>query len=490
MIAPIGLVSITYLSIFTFGASTLPWSGTADSYDHLDYVFQVYKGHLPAPTGHQWMPSGFPLTEGQTGDGRQFASAHPPLFYLVAAMLAGWLLDSPNWVYGVLLIRMLNGLFGLVGVGVLAWAGWVLGGPHRHLLSVALPSIGAFTFAYLRFSSDAYNDVLVTVLSMSALTVSAVILTRGPSSALLISLVLICTAGIGTKATFILTLATSVAAVILGVMIHHAGSVGRRIAGAAGSASLLIAVPAGVFGWFYVRNSALSGSWYRSTPKSPVGSRSDKSLLANLANPDFYQIVPSGLVGRGTAEFSGTAELISTGAFLTGAVTSAVVAALILRNSAWPPRIAKLSVIVMLAGHLVGSYVIQLSHATGFGAYNWRYFMPSTLSIALIVGGGVALIPRAGPALIAVLSTVLWAANAKSFVAYSANRIGVTGDDFFGTAAMLSAANGAPPWVPAVAIAIAILSTLGTCVMTYVLFASESSVAPGLIAPARSRARR
>jgi len=483
VIVPIVLVSISYLSIVTFGAFTLPWTGTADSYDHLDYVFQVYLGHLPAPTGHQWVPIGFPLTAGQLGDGRQYASAHPPLFYLIAAGLAGWLLDSPHWSYGVLLIRMLNGLFGLIGVVVLAWAGWVLGGRHRYALSVALPSIGAFTFAYLRFSSDVYNDLLVTVLSMSALTLSAVVLIRGMTRARFLSLTLICIAVMGTKATFVLTLAASVVAVVVAVVLHGNGTLRRRTLTASGSAALLLAAPIVVFGWFYARNASLSGSWYRSAPKSPVGSRSDKTLLGNLANPEFYEIVPSGLVGRGTAEFARLADLISWDVFIVGTLMSLIVALLILRKSRRRPSIVEIGLVTMFLGHLVGSYVIQLSHATGFGAYNWRYFLPSTISVALIIGGGAALIPRAGPALVAMLNIALWAANAYSFVVYAAHRVGIAGDDFLGTASLLSAANGAPPWIPAVALVIAGLATLGACATSYALFASKTRQRPGVIAP-------
>ncbi|CAN5167140.1 hypothetical protein BH11ACT5_BH11ACT5_15090 [soil metagenome] len=457
--SPLTWVVVAFLTVSLFGIVTLPWKGTADAYDHLDYVFQVWSGHLPQPLGHEWRPAGWVLSEGQLGDGRQFASAHPPLYYLVAAAVAGGLLDSDQWRWGVLVLRLLNTAIGLGGVFVLAWAGSVLGGRYARVLRVALPAAGAFSFCYLRFSTDTYNDVPVSVLSMIAVVLGIRLLQVGFTWRTYLLLVLACTAGMGTKATFALTLAAACVAVAAGFIIH-ARSRGLRTWGiAAALAGGVAAAPLAAFGWFYLRNIQLSGDWYRSYPKSALGGRSDKSLFDNLRNPDFYGIVPQGLIGRGTAAFASTAELISLVIFVVGAVIG--IAVVVRRRKQVHPTLVGTLVVLMLALHLVGSYVLQLSHATGYGAYNWRYFLPSTITIALLVIGGAAVLGRASAWAIPAFTIALWSINAYSFVIYGVGKGGVDPNLSLPRQALgLAEANGFPAIIPALALAVAAVATV------------------------------
>ncbi|NLT25996.1 MAG: hypothetical protein GXX90_05015 [Microbacteriaceae bacterium] len=63
----VGLVVLVYVATASYAALTLPLPGTRDSTFHLDYVYQVALGQLPAAEGYELYPG---------RGGRQFASAH------------------------------------------------------------------------------------------------------------------------------------------------------------------------------------------------------------------------------------------------------------------------------------------------------------------------------------------------------------------------------------------------------------------------------
>ncbi|ROQ36648.1 hypothetical protein EDF46_3191 [Frondihabitans sp. PhB188] len=458
----VALVSIGYLAITGFASATLAWTGTVDSYEHLDYVWQVLHGHLPGPLGHEWTPGAY-ASEGN--DGRQLASAHPPVYYAVMAVLAGPLLESSHWHVAVAIIRGANTLFGLGGLLAAAWVGWMVGRRHRVHLAIALPALAGAPFAYLRYSSDVYNDTLVAALSMAALAIAVRLVVAGPSWRFTVLLAVVAALALGTKATAVLTVGV-VAVALVAACIVHADRRSPFLTARAAVMRLLVlgGVPAAAFGWFYVRNAGLSGAWYRSTEVSQVSGRTRRGLVDVLTDPDYYLIIPRGLIGHGTAAFGDIADAASLAVFAVGA--GLTVAAVVARRKRVPELgAAQFLLIIMFAGHLLGSYLLQLSHSVGYGAYNWRYFLPSSLSVALLLGTGASLFGRRVAAVVVpVVVAVMWAGSSISFVLYAQERghkVAPTGRGFLHDAGAAAFANGLPGWLPTLLLVLAAASIAG-----------------------------
>lgn len=461
-ITGVAIVAVGYLAMATFAAITLPWIGTGDAFEHLDYVYQVAHGHLPAPIGHLWQPQGFGP---DSPSARQFASAHPPLFYAVVALFAAPFFDG-TWPIAVILIRGFDILVGLGGLVVLAWVGWMIGGRRKVALAVALPAVGTATHAYLRFSAEVYNDLLVTTLSLLGVALSIKILKDGLTWQRVLILAVVSAAGIGTKATFALTLALALAAIAATPFLHGGGR--RRWTAAVAAAAAVVAAPVAAFGWYFLRNAETSGEWYRSTPKSAVGGRVERGILDNLLNPEFYLIVPKGLIGRGTPAFYDVARTSSLVIFLVAVALSIVVVGVFVAKRHVGVSRVGLAIGGLLTMHLVGSYVLQLSHATGYGAYNWRYFLPSTISIALLLCFGAANLGRWSALAVPALVGTLWVFNGASFIDYSVDRAGLPGGtDVLTSIRSLAEANSLPGGLPAVALALAAVSLIGLALVMF-----------------------
>ncbi|WP_353828590.1 hypothetical protein [Agromyces sp. SYSU T0242] len=391
-IVGVALVALGFLLAAAFAAGTLPWRGTADAYEHLDYVYQVHLGNLPEPTGHALEPARWNIGDTRIEEGRQYASAHPPLYYWLAAALVGPLLDDGRLVAAVAAIRGLNVALGLAGLIAMAWGGWVVGRRWRAPLAIAVPMAGAFSYAYLRFSAEVYNDMLLTAVSITTVVLAIRILQAGPRPRLMVALSALCVVGMGTKATFVLVLALAVVAVFVGAMLRGRGRPAVRVLRATGLSAVPVVAAAAAFGWFYARNVALSGSWYRSTPVAQVGDREYRGLFENLADPRFYGIVPEGLFGKWARTVSEAAPAGSAILFIAGATTTIVVVVVLLARRGRRLDHVTGWTIAILAAHLVGQYALQLSHSTGYGQYNVRYFLPATLSFAVLMAFGVTVL--------------------------------------------------------------------------------------------------
>lgn len=379
-----GLVgaTLTFVGAAAFASLTLPWTGTGDSIFHLDYLYQLEAGQLPAPRGLEFK---YP-EDAAPSSGRQYASAHPPLFYLLVLALIPPL-DGLGWESVVGAGRAVNTVAGAVCVLLLGLAGWELGGRHRARLAIGAAATGALTVSFVRFAGDIYNDVLLATLATAALALSVVVLRRGPSWRWVAMLSVLCALGMLTKATFVVVVALCIGAVGLAGLLHVAGPLRSRL-----GTGLLMTVPVVVTtvvasGWFYARNRSLSGSWFRSTPKEPVGSRPLRTLADNLTNPDFYLIVPERMFGNTDIEMGlGTSHQLSALLFGVALVLalSWLWRAARHRRGSW--GIASLAAALLPVGVVVGMYATQLNHATGYGAYNFRYFLPATIAVGLLFG--------------------------------------------------------------------------------------------------------
>lgn len=484
----LALVLAGFSAVAGLAAVTLPWSGTVDAYQHLDYVYQLTQGRLPAPTGHSWEPPGY---VGAILEGRQFASAHPPAWYLLLAGVIGPLLDD-HWHVAVALGRVVGILVGGVGVVALWWTGLQLGGRRRTAAALALPAVGAATFCYLRFSAEVYNDLLLTAVTLTAFALLVRVLLHGPSARATVGLALLCALGAATKATFVITLVLVAVGLVLAAVLHRGGrSPARSVVVGAAHAAAVVATTVVAIGWFYVRNGEQSGAWYRSTPKSPVGDRTPRSTLDNLLNPDFWLVVPQGLVGKGRPEFTETAVLVSLTVFTLGALLTLVVvgralvprlvrgdASVLRSRRLWSPttdrtpeqrrRAGVFLAGVLLTAQLGGSYAAQLSHATGYGAYNARYLLPATGAIAAVLVIGALGLPRVARAVVVVGGMlVLWTANLASFTVYASRPApmptGVGG--YVRAAVAATEANGLPGVLVPLLLVVAALGAVGLVIV-------------------------
>src|SRR5690606_3943600 len=184
---------LTVVGAAMFAALTLNWRGTIDATYHLDYIYQLAGGNLPAPYGVRFTPDG-PLPHE-----RQYASAHPPLYYALVLALAGGA-EPADWVRVVLTGRLLNVALGAVTVLLLGWAGWSLGGRSRHRLAVATAATGALSVSFVRFAGEIYGDVLLTTLATAGLVLAIRMLRAGPSRRRVLATAAVCGLGMLTKA--------------------------------------------------------------------------------------------------------------------------------------------------------------------------------------------------------------------------------------------------------------------------------------------------
>ncbi|GLI26094.1 hypothetical protein ARHIZOSPH14_03360 [Agromyces rhizosphaerae] len=421
----VALVAAAFVCASAFAAFSLRWSGTADAYEHLDYTLQVARGGLPAPIGHVFDPAVWTITESRLELGRQYASAHPPLFYLLSAGLVGGLLEAASddqmaWIRAVAELRLLNIGLGVVALLGMAWGGWTIGGRLRAPLAIAIPAVGAFTYAYLRFSGEVYGDMLLVVASTWTVAVAAAVLLRGPSAWRIVALCGLAIVGAGSKATFVLVLAIASAAILGGVLLHGRGGTGRRVLLGLGAAALPWVAAVAAFGWFYVRNALLSGSWYRSVESGPLQGRLPRTLWDNLADWNFYGIYPGGLFGKWAVTVFEWAPAASAIVFWAASLATLLAWGLRIARGRTRPSVAQWGVVAMLVALMAGAYLMQLSHAIGYGTYNTRYFLPATFAFAALMVGGIVLAPRLRAFLLPSLQVVLIVGSAVSLTAYAA----------------------------------------------------------------------
>ncbi|WP_134325117.1 ArnT family glycosyltransferase [Cumulibacter soli] len=424
----IGIVGVlvSFLGSAILNVLIMPWSGTADSNAHMDYVYQIHHGHIPAPFGYEWNHPGLP--EASTRTERQWASAHPPLFYYLASLVSGPFMDDGEWVKAIVATRLLNALFGGLVVVALAWAGWQLGGSRRAILAVAAPAIGALVGGMNRFTGNEYNDTLVSLFAIVSLTLAAIILRDGPTPRRLILLLPLAAGGMASKATYAFALILVLIAVVVAFFLHRRPdpnaeprSIARTGLLGVGWCAAILAFVAATIGWFYLHNHQLSGSWFRSTPKGALQNRPRQTMMDVLTNEKYYKVVPEGLLGRESWNGVWPHNLQLSMAIAITCVL--LLLARLVTRGRWRGLLAitpQNAIWLMLLAHLVGHYVAQLQQATGWGAINYRYFQPATLTITLILAFGVTAWRRLGPLLVTILTAIFAAGMLLSFAAYLA----------------------------------------------------------------------
>ena len=155
------------------------------------------QGRLPETHGFYVSYDGPPSRHLERTERRQFASAHPPLFYALASVVEGGALEDGQWPTAVARIRALNTVLGVGTLLIIAWAAWRLGGRRRAQLMIVSCALAGLVYPFVRHSADVYSDLLVTFLSTAAIALALVGRARAagtwPSWR--------CAAGMATKAT-------------------------------------------------------------------------------------------------------------------------------------------------------------------------------------------------------------------------------------------------------------------------------------------------
>lgn len=376
-----------FLSLALLSALGKPWIGTGDAPFHLDYVYQVAQGHLPQPYGLEF----FPGAE-RYAHGRQYASAHPPLFYALAAWFAGGTLSLDSWTQAVLRIRLLNVVIGTLTVLACTWVAWESTRVKRSSFVVAVGATAPLVTSFVLMSGDIYNDVLLALMSTLAIGMVLRCLHHGASWPRVLVLGLLSAIGMLVKATFIVVLAVSVGGIVIVAIVRRVtdGRTHRSLLAATlCKIVLVIAIPVTASAWFYARNIGLSGAWNRSTPKAPLHGREEKSLTDVLTSPQFYKAFFGQLFGSTPTSVSGVdTSLVSLALSMTALLALLVWS---VRNArAWTQGATVDWVFTRLApvGVFLGVYVAQMSHAVGYGQYNIRYFFPAIVVVGLLLGGG------------------------------------------------------------------------------------------------------
>jgi hypothetical protein len=399
----IAAVLVVIGALATLNAVVMPWQGTLDSTAHLDYMYQLHHGQLPEPNGYAYL---FPWQSVLSAD-RQWASAHPPLWYALAGVVTGPLLDAGRWEAAIATARAMNIALSLIGVAALARATWVIApASARRPLVIIVPLVGGLVTSYLRFAGDVYNDTLVVVASITAMAVTVTMIVRGVTVGRIIALTAVAVIGMGSKATFLGTLAVALAGVMLAVWLHGGGSRLRRVLRGVAACLPVVLAPALAWGWFYLVNLDRSGSLVRSSPVGPVGDRPYLSALDVLGRLDFWLVVPGQLLGRtpwtvgGSVISNRTLSLVIFFGCAAAALWRVIRSRRRISTAAW-------AVAFVLVLHLAAMYAIQFDHAVGYGQRNIRYLLPALLTIALIIAVGLTAYRPIAAGLTVVTATVM-----------------------------------------------------------------------------------
>lgn len=416
----VGAATCLFISVAVLSAISLPWRGSLDSPDHLDYVYQVHLGQIPDATGSEFAFPGERVVRGPNA--RQFASAHPPGYYALIAPVMGPLLDRGRWVVAVAYGRAVNIVLGASGALAMGWFMWRLAGRRRGSIAVAAAAAGPLPVAYVTFSGDIYNDIAVSVCSIAMVGTACIVVRDGLSVRRSLVLVAIAALGMTFKSTHLFAILVSLVAVLFAALWHGGEPLRRRLGLAAATCVGMVVAPVIAIGWFYARNHRRSGSWFRSSPVAPLQGRVERSMMGNLTNPDFYLIVPSRLFGTQRWDLPGIgSDDLSIAVFTVAAVLCMVGLVRIVRGGT-RDAVPTLAVPALLTLHLALLYGAQLQHATGFGAYNIRYFLPASLTVAALLAFGVVQTGRFAPGVLLLLISVQVLAVRVSAHAYLRRR--------------------------------------------------------------------
>lgn len=388
---------------------------TADETAHVDYAVSVWHGKLPVfEHGLDFRPEP-PARVPPV----QWASQHPPLFYVLLAPVVGPLADSGDWVAATLAGRSVTIVLGILLVLSVAWvAKAVFEGDRRRVLTALLVTVPMS--APLFVSSAVYNDVLAAVFVALTVGVSARAILHGVTWLRVGQLALLLSLGMLTRAMFITTAAAALLALAMSVLLLDPRPLRERLL------RLAVAVPciSGAVllssGWFYARNVRLSGSWTGGRPDWAMEhlGRSRYSIAEALANSDLRNGYTRVFFdsGRGVA-------LVATAVVILGTAVlgaSALVAGG--PRAAIPARTRRTTLVLVayLVVQVLLTVGMQVVYISGGGGANFRYSLAALAPVVLLLTWSLTAWPKLGS-----VPVLLYAAVGTALLAVGIGKRGV-----------------------------------------------------------------
>jgi hypothetical protein len=408
--AVLGAVAVVVLYLGTAVAAVLivPWAGSADSGYHMVYIQAVWNGTLP--------PMGNPV------------AAHPPSYYWFLSLFVGGLVEDHR-ITAVIIVRLFNvgiGAITALVVYVIAWR--LAAGRWRVPLAVTASAIAVLMVPYIRVAADVYNDAVATLWATIALGLAIELLRRRPTVLLVAGLTAVNVLGMSTRATFVATLGLSLVALGVSFLVHatHWSVVRRLLAGAALAAAIAVlsVLP---MAWFYERNRAETGSWFRARVSQPFGGRDYQSLTDNLTNLEYWFVSVGRLLGfrqwDGLLPINFVVSFLVAGICLIGVLWFFLVGRRARLRALVADR-GRLLVGLLFVLQVLAVYAMQLQHATGWGNINMRYLLPALLVFAVAYGLGANAWPRLRGALATAVIAILALGSLIDAIWYSSRKDG------------------------------------------------------------------
>lgn len=403
----LGVFGAVLALVFGMGifAAGIPWRGTADAPQHMDYAWQLWHGDIP----NYWEGTKAPMKGAPAPI--QFVSNHPPLYYALLAPIVGPLLDTGHWAMAVAAARAFSLMIGVLCVLALAWGGWVIGGKHRALFAIATPAIATSLMAF-NVAGDIMNDGLNILFATIALTLSILVVQKGLKRNYVTGLVLVSLAGMATRASFMVTLFIVLLAVMIAAQLHSKGNFWRRLLpGIKVNAIIMTVVLVGI-GWFYYHNYQLSGSPLRSRPAGSAQqllNRPYKTLHDVVTMDATWEILTTGLYGRNWSILPTVAgEKINY--WISAVMLTFIAICVALRTWRYRRAFTLISIISigLLLLHFGLTYGQQIAYAVGYGGINRRYLTPAWLPFGLFLAAGALYVRRLRGSAVIVAATFGW----------------------------------------------------------------------------------
>lgn len=372
--------TVTFASLALLSAFVFPPFLSADEIDHLDYAWRVGHGELPQFSDGVTLPADGPR------HGTQFASQHPPLFYVVLAPVVTPLLDRGHWRVAVLVGRSMVILIGILVVLATAWAtSWLTARRDPRLIVGTTMTLAVLT-SFVTTSSAIYNDVLALLMAVLALGLAVRTIRMGARAWTVLSLAAVLAAGTATRAAFI-----ALAVVVVPLVAFSRGPGNRRritmkdARSIAGRLGMLIGLPALVTGWFYARNVRLTGNWTGSQTDFGVKvlGRHRRALEDVVTDLDIWRRGFGGLFAQPATRDDTSAmwKVVPTIVLLCVTVLAVVCAVRSLRRT----RVTSPDVLVaiMLTATVAGVTAMFFGYVSQGGGWNSRYLFPALLPLCL-----------------------------------------------------------------------------------------------------------
>jgi hypothetical protein len=416
----IGLVGVfaTVFSGLILWATTQPFTLRSDSVLHLDYAWQVSQRELP----DFWEGTQLPT---KSASKVQYVSQHPPLYYLLLAPLVNKPIDNGRLDIAMAIGRMFTICVSLLVTAALVWAGWVFGGEKKSLFAIALPAIVTSTLVFVRAAAEVKNDILALLFTTIALVLFALIIKKGMNTKRFVALVLVCSAGMASRATFISVIVLVPISFGAAVLYNEKIDLKIKLLKSILLSALLMIVVLTSIGWFYYNNYMLSGSWHRTAPQSwaaDILGREYRTLNDILTNYRLWLSLPGGLYGNNINIILSYSVFI-TGFFLATLFCLKTQCLRLLKEK----KILFITIIMLLHSSL--TFFEQIAHATGYGSINPRYLLPMLIPVGLVLCYGFLGWEKTRGQLITLFTASGWLAAGASSAAIIKTKTNITGSN-------------------------------------------------------------